>query len=110
MMHRSILLSVLLATANFASANAIAEEVKPATEREFFFAQCKSALEAQARSRGKKLDQAGLGKSIEKYCDCTSQVVVKHLTTEEMIAFADNPEAEPASSKIKPFFMQCRGK
>lgn len=90
-----------------------ADELRPPLEKQFFdyfSGQCENALETQAQSRGKKLDQGGLGESIEKYCACTSQAVVSHLSAGEIIAFANNPESEPAASKIKPFFAQCQGK
>lgn len=90
-----------------------ADELRPPLEKQFFeyFAgQCESALETQAQSRGKKLDQGGLGESIEKYCACTSQAVVSHLSAGEIIAFANNPESEPGASKMKPYFAQCQGK
>jgi hypothetical protein len=90
-----------------------ADELRPPLEKQFFeyFAgQCESALETQAQSRGKKLDQGGLGDSIKKYCACTSQAVVSHLSAGEIIAFANNPESEPGASKMKPYFAQCQGK
>ena len=42
-----------------------------------------------------------------KYCACTSQAVVSFLSAEEIIAFANNPEQEPASSKMRPYFQGC---
>lgn len=90
-----------------------AEELRAPLEKQFFdyFAgQCSSALETQAKSKGKRLDQGGLGESIDKYCACTSQAVVSHLTAGEIISFANDPEKEPAASKMKPYFSQCQGK
>lgn len=106
---------IILSAALFAATTlpVYADELREPLEKQFFdyFSnQCSSALETQAQSRGKKLDQGGLGESIEKYCACTSQAVVSHLTAGEIIAFANNPESEPGASKMKPFFNQCQGK
>jgi hypothetical protein len=90
-----------------------AEELRPPLEKQFFdyFAgQCKGALETQAKSQGKRLDQGNLGESIENYCACTSQAVVSYLSAGEIIAFANDPEKEPAASKMKPHFAKCQGK
>jgi hypothetical protein len=90
-----------------------AEELRPPLEKQFFdyfSGQCESALETQAKSQGKRLDQGNLGDSINNYCACTSQAVVSYLSAGEIIAFANNPEAEPAASKIKPLFAKCQGK
>lgn len=90
-----------------------AEELRPPLEKQFFdyFAgECKGALETQAKAQGKRLDQGNLGDSINNYCACTSQAVVSYLSASEIIAFANNPEAEPAASKIKPLFAKCQGK
>lgn len=111
MMRIGLLLSAAILVAGTLSAKA--DELRPPLEKQFFdyFAgQCQSALETQAKSRGKKLDQGGLGDSIEKYCACTSQAVVSHLSAGEIIAFANNPESEPGASKMKPLFAQCQGK
>ena len=92
---------------------AMAEELRPPLEKQFFdyFSnQCTTALETQAKSKGKKLDLGGLGDSIKNYCACTSQAVVSHLTAGEIIAFANDPEQEPAASKMKPYFTSCQGK
>jgi hypothetical protein len=106
----------LLLSAAFVAATVLpsqADELRAPLEKQFFdyFAnQCSNALETQAKSRGKNLEQGGLGESIEKYCACTSQAVVSHLTASEIISFANDPEREPAASKMTPFFAQCQGK
>lgn len=108
---RLALLSVALFSGLVLSAQA--EELRPPLEKQFFdyFAgECKGALETQAKSQGKRLDQGNLGDSINYYCACTSQAVVSYLSASEIIAFANNPEAEPAASKIKPLFAKCQGK
>jgi len=90
-----------------------AEELRPPLEKQFFdyfTTQCVSALETQARSQGKKLDQGNLGDSIGNYCKCTSQAVVSYLSAGEIIAFANDPEREPAASKMTPHFAKCQGK
>jgi hypothetical protein len=90
-----------------------AEELRPPLEKQFFdyfTTQCVSALETQARSKGKKLDQGNLGESINNYCKCTSQAVVSYLSAGEIIAFANDPETEPAASKMTPHFAKCQGK
>jgi len=110
MMRRIVLSAAFLAATVMPS---LAEELRAPLEKQFFdyFAgQCESALETQAQSRGKKLDQGGLGDSIQKYCACTSQAVVSHLTAGEIISFASDPEKEPAASKMTPYFAQCQGK
>lgn len=94
-------------------APSFADELRPPLEKQFFDyfnGQCVTALETQAKSKGKKLDVGNLGESIHNYCGCTSQAVVSYLSAEEIIAFAVNPEAEPAASKMKPYFESCQGK
>lgn len=94
-------------------APAAADNLRPPLEKQFFDYfnnQCVTALETQAKARGKKLDQNKLGENINGYCACTSQAVVSYLDAEEIISFAVNPEKEPASSKMKPYFEQCAGK
>ncbi len=110
-MMRSCLLTILLAVS--VGRVAVADELREPLEKQFFdyFAkQCQSALETQARSQGKRLDQGNLQQSIDNYCACTSQSVVSYLDAGEIIAFANNPEAEPAASKMKPLFAKCQGK
>jgi len=92
---------------------AVAEDLRPPLEKQFFdyfTGQCIFALETQAKSKGKKLDQGGLAENIGNYCKCTSQAVVSYLSAEEIISFAINPEKEPAASKMKPYFAACQGK
>lgn len=92
---------------------AFADDLRPPLEKQFFdyFAgQCVFALETQAKAKGKKLDQGDLAENIGNYCKCTSQAVVSYLNAEEIIAFAVNPEKEPAASKMKPYFAACQGK
>lgn len=90
-----------------------AEGLRPPLEKQFFdyfSGQCVSALETQAKAKGKKLDQGNLADNISDYCECTSHAVVSYLSAEELIAFAVNPENEPAASKMKPYFANCQGK
>jgi hypothetical protein len=90
-----------------------AADLRPPLEKQFFdyfSGQCVSALENQAKSKGKKLDQGDLEKNIDNYCKCTSQAVVSYLDAEEIIAFAIDPEKDPAASKMKPYFASCQGK
>ncbi|WP_374652873.1 hypothetical protein [Dongia sp.] len=91
----------------------MAEELRAPLEKQFFdyfSGQCVAALESQAKSKGKRLDDGRLGESIKQYCACTSQAVVSHLSAGEMIAFANDPEQDPAASKMMPYFSQCQGK
>lgn len=106
---------VTMATLLFAAGISFvrAEELRPPLEKQFFdyFAtQCQSALETQARSQGKNLEQGNLASGIKSYCACTSQTIVSYLSASEIISFATNPEAEPAASKITPYFNKCQGK
>lgn len=110
MMRNPALVVALVAAGMSAAA---AEELRPPLEKQFFdyfSGQCVSALEAQAKAKGKKLESGNLAESIGKYCKCTSQAVVSYLSAEEIIAFAVNPEMEPAASKMKPYFAACQGK
>lgn len=110
MMRKIVLVAALSAAV---AGPSLADELRPPLEKQFFdyfSRQCVSDLETQARSKGKKLDVGGLGDSIKHYCDCTSQAVVSYLSAEELIAFAINPETEPAATKMKPYYAACQGK
>jgi len=52
----------------------------------------------------------GVAEGINKYCTCTSQAIVSHLSAEEIISFAVAPDKDPAASKMRPHFEQCHGK
>jgi hypothetical protein len=110
MMRKIVLVAALLAA--FASPS-LADELRPPLEKQFFdyfTGQCVNALEVQAKAKGKRLDSGNLADNISAYCKCTSQAVVSYLSAEEIIAFAVNPESEPAASKMKPHFAGCQGK
>ena len=80
-------------------------------EKQFFdyFAQrCEAAMEAEWKAASLDPANPELHEVMTKYCTCTSQAVVSFLNAEEIIAFATNPEQEPAASKMRPHFVQCQ--
>ncbi len=111
MMRFTILSAAFLAAIAFQSQ---AEELRPPLEKQFFdyFArQCTAGMNAEIVSTGKNSKDAKVASGIEKYCSCTSQAVVSYLSAEEIISFAQNPEKEPAASKMRPYFAKkCQGK
>ena len=75
---------------------------------DYFTQRCEAAMEAEWKAA--KLDPANpeAQEVMSKYCTCTSQAVVSFLGAEEIIAFATNPEQEPAASKMRPHFVDCQ--
>jgi hypothetical protein len=91
----------------------VAADLRDPLEKQFFdyFTQrCNEGLAAEAKSQNLDITKTGVAEGINKYCSCTSQAVVSYLTAEEMISFAVDATRDPASSKMKPYFEQCRGK
>ena len=103
-MRGALALLILLTAATFASA---AEPL----EKQFFdyFTQrCETAMEAEWKAANLDPANPEAHAVMSKYCTCTSQAVVSFLNAEEIIAFATNPEQEPAASKMRPHFVDCQ--
>jgi hypothetical protein len=75
---------------------------------DYFTQRCETAMEAEWRAANLDPDNPEAHEVMVKYCACTSQAVVSFLNAEEIIAFATNPEQEPAASKMRPHFVQCQ--
>ena len=89
-------------------APAAAEEPLEKQFFDYFTQRCEVALQAEWRAADLDPDNPQAREVLGKYCACTSQAVVSFLTAEEIIAFANNPEQEPAAGKMKPHFLQCQ--
>ena len=77
---------------------------------DYFTQRCETALEAEWKAAKLDPNNPEAHAVMAKYCSCTSQAVVSFLNAEEIIAFATNPEQEPASSKMKPYFVECQAR
>src|SRR5690242_8223406 len=75
---------------------------------DYFTRRCEAALQAEWKAAKLDPDNPEAHAVMAKYCSCTSQAVVSFLNAEEIIAFANDPEQEPASSKMKPHFVTCQ--
>lgn len=75
---------------------------------DYFTQRCEAALEAEWRAADLDPNNPDAREVLGKYCACTSQAVVSFLTAEEIIAFATNPEQEPAAGKMRPHFQACQ--
>ena len=75
---------------------------------DYFTQRCETAMEAEWKAANLDPDNPEAHEVMVKYCACTSQAVVSFLDAEEIIAFATNPEQEPAASKMRPHFVQCQ--
>ena len=75
---------------------------------DYFTQRCETAMEAEWKAANLDPDNPEAHEVMVKYCACTSQAVVSFLNAEEIIAFATNPEQEPAASKMRPHFVQCQ--
>ena len=103
-MRVALALVILLTGATFASAG-------DPLEKQFFdyFTQrCEAAMEAEWKAANLDPANPEAHAVMVKYCSCTSQAVVSFLNAEEIIAFATNPEQEPAAGKMRPHFMNCQ--
>ena len=103
-MRRALALAIAVLCATPAAAN------EP-LEKQFFdyFAQrCEAALEAEWKAADLDPNNPEARNVLGKYCGCTSQAVVSFLNAEEIISFANNPEQEPAASKMRPHFEECQ--
>ena len=75
---------------------------------DYFTASCEKAMKAEWTAQNLDANNPAAHAVMVKYCSCTSQSVVSYLNAEEIIAFATNPEQEPAASKMKPHFLDCQ--
>lgn len=75
---------------------------------DYFTASCEKAMQEEWKAQNLDPDNPAAHAVMVKYCSCTSQAVVSDLSAEEIIAFAVNPEAEPAAGKMKPHFVECQ--
>ena len=75
---------------------------------DYFTLRCEAAMEAEWAAANLDANNPEAHAVMAKYCSCTSQAVVSFLNAEEIIAFATNPEQEPAASKMKPHFVECQ--
>ena len=102
-MRIALPLALLLTGATSASAD-------DPLEKQFFdyFAQrCEAGMEAEWKDADLDPNNPEAQKVMSKFCTCTSQAVVSFLSAEEIIAFVNNPEQEPAASKMRPHFLEC---
>ena len=102
-MRRVLLIAPLLLSAAPASAN------EPLEKQffDYFTQRCEAAMAAEWKAANLDPSNPEAQGVMVKYCACTSQAVVSFLSAEEIIAFATNPEQEPAASKMKPKFVEC---
>ncbi|HET6160859.1 MAG TPA: hypothetical protein VFE34_21115 [Dongiaceae bacterium] len=75
---------------------------------DYFTQRCEGAMEAEWKAAKLDPDNPEAHAVMVKYCTCTSQSVVSFLNAEEIITFANNPEQEPAASKMRPHFVECQ--
>lgn len=75
---------------------------------DYFTQRCEAAMEAEWKAANLDPTNPEAHEVMTKYCTCTSQAVVSFLGAEEIIAFATNPEQEPAASKMQPHFVDCQ--
>ena len=75
---------------------------------DYFTQRCEAAMEAEWKAANLDPANPEAHEVMTKYCTCTSQAVVSFLSAEEIIAFATNPEQEPAASKMRPHFVDCQ--
>lgn len=77
---------------------------------DYFTQRCEGAMEAEWKAENLDPSNPEAHGVMVKYCACTSQAVVSFLDAEEIIAFATNPEQEPAASKMRPHFIECQNR
>jgi hypothetical protein len=98
----------LILAVTCAAAPASAAEPLEKQFYDYFTATCEKAMKAEWAAQNLDADNPAAHAVMVKYCSCTSQSVVSYLSAEEIIAFAVNPEQEPAASKMKPHFVDCQ--
>jgi hypothetical protein len=92
---------------------AVAEGLRQPLEKQFFEYfqdRCQSGMSSEVEAAGKDPQDSAISEAVDRYCACTAQAIVSYLSAEEIIAFANNPEKEPAAAKMKPYFSGCQGK
>jgi hypothetical protein len=77
---------------------------------DYFNDHCAQSMNGQLQQQGKDPTTSPYREGVSSYCSCTAQAVVSWLSAEEILQFANNPEQEPAASKIRPYFFACRDK
>lgn len=90
------------------AANASAADPLEKQFFDYFTQRCEAAMAAEWKAANLDPDNPEAHAVMNKYCACTSQAVVSFLNAEEIIAFATNPEQEPAASKMRPHFTSCQ--
>jgi hypothetical protein len=100
-------LASAFALAMLCAAPAAADEPLEKQFFDYFSQRCEAGMQAEWRDANLDLENPLAKAMMAKYCACTSQAVVSFLTAEEIIAFANNPEQDPAGSKMRPHFLQC---
>ena len=103
-MHAALALGFLLVGA----ANALAADPLEKQFFDYFTQRCEAAMEAEWNAANLDPENPEAHAVMTKYCACTSQAVVSFLTAEEIIAFATDPEKEPAAGKMRPHFVACQ--
>ncbi|HVJ33486.1 MAG TPA: hypothetical protein VND94_10245 [Terriglobia bacterium] len=104
--------SILAMLAGLIASPAIADERVPLDRQffDFFDSRCTQSMNDQLRQQGKDPTATLYRTGISTYCGCTAQAVVSWLSAEEILQFANDPEQEPAASKMRPYFFACRDK
>jgi hypothetical protein len=103
-MRRALALAVIA----LCTAPAAANEPLEKQFFDYFTQRCEAALEAEWKAAELDPNNPEARSVLGKYCGCTSQAVVSFLSAEEIISFANNPEQEPAASKMRPHFEECQ--
>ena len=98
----------LVSAAFIAATSAYASEPLEKQFYDYFTASCETAMKAEWEAQKLDTNNPAAHAVMVKYCSCTSQSVVSYLNAAEIIAFATNPEQEPAASKMKPHFLDCQ--
>lgn len=99
---------LMAAVASCLSLSASANEPLEKQFYDYFTASCETAMKDEWTAQQLDPENPAAHAVMVKYCSCTSQAVVSYLSAEEIIAFATNPEAEPAAGKMKPHFIECQ--
>src|SRR6185437_1781093 len=97
-------LMLLLACA----ASASADEPLEKQFFDYFTQRCEAAMEAEWRAANLDPANPQAHEVMTKYCACTSQAVVSFLNAEGLVAFATDPEQEPAAGKMRQHFVECQ--
>jgi hypothetical protein len=101
-------IALALGLALFLTSPASAKEPLEKQFFDYFTGRCEKAMAAEWKAANLDPANPEAQDVMVKYCACTSQAVVSFLDAEEIISFADNPEREPAASKMRPYFVDCQ--